>query len=122
MKAIAAISVGAQVVGLACIAFMLFEFYASIDKLIEIAAGDKAVLKRLVLETVASYGPYIGIGIIGAISTWLLILKGRYRTAWYLKTTRVLAWMWMAFIPVGTALGVLVLSARSAAIESRKAP
>lgn len=96
---------------------MLFEFYTSVEILIEIAAGDRAVLKRLILETIASYSFYIGAGIIAAILALLLILKGQYRATWYLRTSRVLAWIWLPFVPVGTLLGALVLSACSADID-----
>lgn len=117
---LAATGVVAQIVGFASLGFMMFDLALSADVLVQQAAGNDATLQRLIVETVYSYGPYFGVGVVGAIVCWLLILKGKYRAEWFLRTSRVLAWAWMPLIPVGTVLGALVLSARAAAVESRK--
>lgn len=69
------------------------------------------------VETIDSYQSILGVGIVGAITAWLLILKGRYRASWFLSASRVFGWLWMPLIPVGTVLGVLLLRSRSKAIS-----
>ncbi len=117
---LAIICVLAQVLGLSSIGFMLFDLFTFPDELVA-GAGDAKALTPFIEETIASYRPYFGTGVVGAIAAWLLILKGRYWADWFLKTSRIISWIWMPVVPVGTVLGILVLSARSVAIESRKA-
>jgi len=95
---------------------MIYDLLTLPQSLIEHADGDSARVQQFIIETVLSYRLWIGVGFVGAIVTWLLILKNGYRAQWYLKTSRVIAWIWMPQIPIGTALGVLVLSARAAAL------
>ena len=118
MKAsVAAVSIIAQLAGFLAIGWMFYDLFTFPEALIESTSGDTELLQRYIAETVMSYRPGLGVGALGAIAAWLLILKGRYHAAWFLKTARVLAWVWMPLVPMGTVLGVLVLSARSAAIS-----
>ena len=48
-------------------------------------------------------------GIIGATLSALLIRKVRYRARWYLAATRFFAYTWLAFVPLGTILGYVLL-------------
>jgi len=118
--ALAGASLITQVVGLLSIGFMVFDLATLPETLMAQAADDTALVNQYVFETVASYGAWVGAGVAGAIVAWLLILKGKYMTAWFLKVSRVLAWSWLPLIPVGTLVGVLVLSARAAAIADEE--
>jgi len=115
-RVLAVVSLLAQVTGLLSLAFFVYDLATLPHELIEQAAGDTTLIQQFILETVLSYRSWIGAGVVGAIVAWLLILKEGCRASWFLATSRVLAWSWMPLAPVGTILGVLVLSARSAAI------
>ena len=114
--ALAGASVAAQLVGLLSIGFMVFDLATLPESLMAQAADNTALANQYVYETVASYGAWVGAGMVAAIVAWLLILRGKYTAAWFLRVSRVLAWSWLPLIPVGTTVGVLVLRARSAAI------
>ena len=114
--ALAGASVAAQLVGLLGIGFMVFDLATLPESLMAQAADNTALANQYVYETVASYGAWVGAGMVAAIVAWLLILRGKYTAAWFLRVSRVLAWSWLPLIPVGTTVGVLVLRARSAAI------
>lgn len=114
---LATASLLAQVVGLFSLGYLCFDLMTLPDALIEPAAGDEALVRQYIAETVVSYGAWLGAGLLGGVTAWLLILKDGYRAGWFLTTSRVLAWLWMPLIPPGTLLGVLILSARAAAFE-----
>jgi len=118
--ALAIASVITQVAGLLSIGFMVFDLATLPESLMAQAADDSALVNQYLYETVVSYAAWVGAGVVAAIVAWLLILKGEYRVTWFLRTSRVLAWSWMPFIPVGTIVGVLVLSARAAAIADEE--
>jgi len=120
VRGLAGISVLAQVIGLLSIVFLVVDIVTLPDSLIEQAAGETALVNQYLVETIESYRWWLPAGAVGGIVAWLLILKGRYRADWFLKTSRVLAWIWMPLIPAGTAIGVLVLSARAAAIADKE--
>ena len=114
---IAAVSIIAQVAGFLAIGWMFYDLFTFPEALFESASGDTELIQQYIAETVLSYRPGLGVGALGAIASWLLILKGRFHSAWFMKTARVLAWVWMPLVPIGTVLGVLVLSARASALE-----
>ncbi len=118
--ALAGACVIAQIVGLLSIGFMVFDLATLPESLMAQAADDTALVNQYIYETVVSYGAWVGAGMVAAIVAWLLILKGNYRSAWFLTVSRVLAWSWLPLIPVGTIVGVLVLRARAVAIRERK--
>ena len=112
-------SVAAQVVWFVGFCFLAWDLLSLPDAIFpgqDVSAED---LVPYVAETIHSYRFIVGVGIIGALAAWLLILKGRYRAPWFLSVSRVIGWLWMPLVPVGTALGVLLLSARTAAISPR---
>jgi len=115
-RLLAVASVVAQIVGLFSFGYMMYDIFMLPATLIEQAGGDTARVQQYVLETALSYGAWIASGVIGAILTWLLILKDGYRATWFLATSRVIAWIWMPLFPIGTGLGLLVLRARAAAV------
>ena len=118
--ALAGASLITQVVGLLSMGFMVFDLATLPETLMAQAADDTALINRYVLETVASYGAWVGAGLAAAFVAWLLIVKGKYKDVWFLRISRVLAWSWLPLIPVGTIAGVLVLSARAAAIADEE--
>ena len=120
MKAVVgAISLITQATGFLAIGWMFYDLFTLPDALFEQAGDDTQVIVDAIVDTIASYRPITGAGIVAAFVTWLLILKGRYASSWFLVPARVFAWMWMPLIPVGTIVGVLVLSARSAVLKDR---
>lgn len=120
MRGLAGISVLAQIVGLLSVAFLIFDLATLPESLIEQGAGNNELISKYFLETVASYTAWLGVGIFAALVAWMLILKDKCRDAWFLRSSRVLAWSWMPLIPIGTLVGVLVLSARAAAIADEE--
>ncbi len=73
------------------------------------------------LDTVVSYWAFIVVGTLGALATWLLIVKGQYLASWFLTTARILGWLWIPLVPLGTVLGILILRSRSRATRERSA-
>ena len=114
--ALAGASVATQLVGLISVGFLVFDLATLPESLLAQAADGTALVDPYIYETVASYGAWFGAGMVAAMVAWLLILKGKYTAPWFLRVSRVLAWSWLPLIPVGTIVGVLVLSARAAAI------
>ena len=121
-RLIAAICVVAQLVGLVAIYWMFFEFFTLPDELAEQFMADNESAQHYIFETIDSWQPWPFVGFVSAVVGWLLILNGRCRDAWFLGTSRVLAWIWLPVIPVGTVIGALVLSARAKAIRAEVAP
>ena len=109
-----------QIVGLLSIGFMVFDLATLPESLMAQAADDTTLVNRYVFETVASYGAWVGAGLAAAFVAWVLIVKGKYKDVWFLTISRVLAWLWLPLVPVGTIAGVLVLSARAAAIADEE--
>ena len=101
--------------------FMLFDLFSLPDALFPDRDFTAEEIAPYLVETIDSYIPVLGVGIVGAIVAWLLILKGRYWATWFLNASRVFGWLWMPFIPVGTVLGALLLSSRAHAVESQDA-
>ena len=118
--ALAGASVIVQIVGLLSLGFMVFDLATLPETLMVQAADDAAFVDQYVFETVASYGAWVGAGLAAAIVAWLLILKGKYKDVWFLRSSRVLACSWLPLVPVGTLVGALVLRARAAAIREDK--
>ncbi len=118
-RLIAAICLAAQLVGLVAIYWMVFEFVTLPDELFRQFTADTQAIQRYVVETGASWQPLPFVGVVGAVAGWLVILNGRCRDAWFLATSRVIAWLWLPVIPVGTVIGVLVLFARRRAIRNQ---
>ena len=114
---LAGASIAAQIIWFVGFWFLFFDLLSLPNAVFpgqDVSAED---LIPYMVETIDSYRPFLGVGIIGAITAWLLILKGRYWAPWFLSASRVVGWLWMPLIPVGTVLGVLLLSSRSAAIS-----
>ncbi len=118
-RLIAGICVAAQLIGLVAIYWMFFEFFTLPEELADQFMADNESAQRYIAETMDSWQPWPFVGIVSAVVGWLLILNGRCRDAWFLATSRVLAWIWLPFIPVGTVIGALVLSARPKAIRDQ---
>ncbi len=80
---------------------------------------DSSLLIPYIRETFVSYQPLLGVGVIGAIVSYVIYVKKIFRASWYLKGTRVVGWLWLPFVPIGTIIGIVLLGARKAAIESQ---
>ena len=78
---------------------------------------DSSLLVPFIRETIVSYQPLVGIGVIGAIVTYIVYYKYEYDAPWFLTATRVLGWLWMPFIPIGTLIGIVLLGARRSALD-----
>ena len=100
---------------------MCFEFFTLPAELMQQFTADAEAVRQYLVETFASWQPWPIVGIVGAVLGASLILNGRCRDAWFLATSRVLAWLWLPLVPVGTLVGALVLIARSRAAR-RAAP
>jgi len=114
---VAAVSIAAQLAGLVAIYWMCFEFFTLPDELLRQFTANTEATQRYLVETFSSWQPWPFLGFVGALVSWLLILNGRCRDAWFLAISRVLAWIWLPVIPVGTLIGALVLIARTKAIR-----
>lgn len=75
----------------------------------EMGEGSR-VLVRYVQETVASYQAVLWTGFIGALAWYLIYLRQIFRARWYLTGTRVLGWMWLLLLPIGTGVGIVLIS------------
>ena len=118
-RLIAAICVAAQLVGLVAIYWMFFEFFTLPDELLQQFTADTETTRQFIVETIESWQPWPFVGFVSAVVGWLLILNGRCRDAWFLAVSRVLAWLWLPLIPVGTVIGALILISRAKAIRER---
>jgi len=78
---LATASLVAQVVGLLALGFMMYDVFTLPDTLVAQAAGDTATFRQYILEAVVSYGPWIALGIAGAITMWLLMRRNRISDA-----------------------------------------
>ena len=117
IAAVAIAVVLAQLVGLTAFGWFIFEMITLPQELLDEAAGNLGFANQLVEETIASYRAWWLTGVVGAMVGWLLIFKSWCRDAWFLATTRVLAWIWLLFFPVGTVIGALVLYSRAKALK-----
>ena len=103
----------AQAAWFASSAFMVLDIASLPDTVFAGRVFTVEEITPYIRDTVASYSLGAGVGVTGALIAWLLMLKGRFDASWFLLGNRVLGWLWMPFIPVGTAVGVLLLSARA---------
>jgi len=112
----AALCILAQAIGLLAFGWMMFEFMTLPAELLEQIVADREFAKSFVAETLESYRLWAFYGIVAAIGAWALIARGWYRASWFLASSRVLAFLWLPLVPVGTLLGLLILRARSRTI------
>ncbi len=117
---VAAASVLAQLVGLVAVYWMLFEFFTLPAELMQQFTSDTESTQRYLVETIDSWQPWPFVGLVGAVLGGFLIFNGGCRDAWFLAVSRVLAWIWLPLIPVGTVIGALVLSAGAKAIREQE--
>ena len=79
---------------------------------------DSSLLVPYLRETLVSYYPVYGIGFIGAVVCYVVLYKKLIDRTWFVKSTRLLAWLWLPFVPVGTLVGIVLLGASKEAIEA----
>jgi hypothetical protein len=115
---IAAASLVAQVVYFVGFGWMLVDMFSLVNVVTPEMEEDSRLLVPYIRETFDSYRPALGIGIIGAVVSYMIYLKSDFRASWYLNGTRILGWLWLPFIPIGTLIGAVLLGARKSAIES----
>ena len=108
---LAAMALAGQVMFFVGLVFMFLDLFAIPDALFPGREFTAEEIAPFISETIASYGPLLGLGVAGAVVTWLLLIRGYYRAAWFLKASRVFAWLWVPLIPVGPVIGVLLLAA-----------
>ena len=77
-------------------------------------AGDWTIALLLphVLETTVSYWGAFLLGAAGATVAALLIFSSRLDARWFVVSCRVVGWLWIPLVPIGTVLGILLLRAR----------
>ena len=63
---------------------------------------------RYVLETIASYLPLIGTGVLGAIVSYVICIRNVCRAPWFLTGARVLGWLWLPFLSAVIILGIMI--------------
>lgn len=97
---------------------MLLDLFSLMNVMTPEMEEDSSLLVPYIRETLDSYRPALGIGVIGAVVSYIVYLKSDFRAAWYLRGTRILGWLWLPFIPIGTLIGIVLLGARRSAIES----
>ncbi|MEM1262493.1 MAG: hypothetical protein AAGH76_08855 [Pseudomonadota bacterium] len=117
----AAVSLFLQVVGLFGLAIAMLgvlkfvqitALYGSPDDPRLVAGGLAQILTGLLVPGMC--------GFVGVLIAWLLLRKGTESPGWFKQILRVLAWVWIVLVPVGTAVGLLLLVwlRRSTAAES----
>ena len=128
-KAVAVASVLAQVACFLAIAVSLIDTGVFIKEMLDISAdligsGDEDVLRARFSaywdEKYISYRPYVGIGVLGGISSWIVLRYLNFRDEWFLTATKILGWLWIPLIPIGTAVGILILSGRPAELKKNE--
>ena len=97
---------------------MLVDMFSLVYVMTPEMEEDTSLLIPYIRETVDSYRPALGVGVIGAVVSYIIYLKSDFRAPWYLKGTRTLGWLWLPFIPIGTLIGIVLLGARKSAIET----
>ena len=118
---LAALSIATQSVFFVGFGFFIFDLFSLTYIITPEMEQDPSLLHPYIRETVNSYRFAFGIGILGSIATYLIYLKSNFREQWFLRCTRVLAWLWLPFIPIGTIIGIVLLGARKDAVESQAA-
>ncbi|MGI9225459.1 MAG: hypothetical protein ACR2QX_13330 [Woeseiaceae bacterium] len=116
---IAAASLIAQATFFVGFVFLLVDLFNLTNIITPDMEEDSSLLVPYILETIASYQPLLGIGVIGAIVSYVIYFKKILRAPWYLTGTRVVGWLWLPVVPIGTVIGIVLLGARKAAIETR---
>jgi hypothetical protein len=114
----AAASLVAQAVFFVGFAWMLVDMFSLVNVMTPEMERDSSLLIPYIRETADSYRPALGIGVLGAIASYIIYFKSDFRKSWYLKGTRILGWLWLPFIPIGTLIGIVLLGARRSAIEA----
>lgn len=109
-------SLTAEVLFFVGLAFLVSDLWSLQYIITPAMEDDPLLLTPYIEETVASYGPVYGVGLLGAIANFVLISRIRFHARWFLNGSRFIAWLWMPLLPVGTLIGVVLLgSAREAA-------
>ena len=109
--AFAVACVVAQVLFFIGILFLFSDLYGLRFLITPAIEQSPMLLAPYVKETVISYWPVYGIGLVGAIANFLLVSRFEYRAAWFLKVTRIISWFWIPLIPIGTLAGIILLGA-----------
>jgi hypothetical protein len=108
---IAAASLIAQGVFFFGSVFLLADLFSLVNIITPKMEEDPSLLVPYIRETLVSYEPLIGIGVVGAIVTYAIYFNKACRARWFVKGTRVLGWLWLPFIPIGTVIGIVLLGA-----------
>ena len=116
---LAGLSLAAQLVFFLGLGFLVFDLASLVNIVTPEMHQDSSLLTPYIRETFESYGPTVGVGVLGAIATYVVYYKTTFRALWFLRGTRVLGWLWLPFIPVGTFIGIVLLGARRDAVESQ---
>jgi hypothetical protein len=61
-------------------------------------------------ETIASYQAVLWAGLVGAAVYGGIYFRKLVSARWFLTGARMLAWLWFLLIPVGTLVGVVLIS------------
>ncbi len=98
--------------------FLLADLASLVNIITPEMEQDSTLLTPYIAETFKSYLPLLGVGIIGAVTDFILLSKVKYWASWFLKESRVIGWLWLLFVPIGTIIGVVLLGARREAIKT----
>ena len=72
-------------------------------------SGDPKTMAGAISVVLTSQIIGAAIGSVGVFPAWLVLRDGDSRPSWFLKASTLFAWIWMAFIPIGTVIGVSML-------------
>lgn len=91
----------------------LLEAMTTTVKLIQIVSlygkGDPKMMAGGISVMLVDLFAGAAIGLVGVAIAWWVLRDRKSRPLWFVTTSKVLAWAWIPFIPVGTVIGVLML-------------
>lgn len=114
---VAAFSLAAQLIFFVGLGFLAFDLASLVNIVAPQMEQDPSHLTQYIRETFESYGPTIGTGLLGAVATYAVYLKSAFRATWFLRGTKILAWLWLPLIPIGTLIGIVLLGASREEVE-----
>ena len=113
----AAASLAAQAVFFVGLAFATYDVI-SVVRVFGPQVEDASMLVPYLRETLDSYQPTLASGIVGAIVGYAVLFKSGFRASWFLSGTRIVGWLWLPFVPIGTLIGIVLLGARRSALDA----
>jgi len=91
---------------------MLVDMFSLVNVVLPTMGPGSSSLTPYIRETFESYLPTLGVGVAGAVASWIIYRKSDFQASWYLRGARILGWLWVTVVPVGVLLGIGMLGAR----------